>query len=593
MYYIPNWNKLKVFTMHAKSKILALSLLATVCVASPGPSADPFDDRLIAPSDPLAYYDRSGEGIRLFEAGKYKEAEQALLEATRAYPNDGLIWLYLGMTQGTIRKYSEAVQSYQKAKELHTEVAGWFPDYAMAQAYAPMGDKENAIRALENVTNIFYQFPQQIYDKKMFASLRDDPRFKKLTGQHDLSGLSRNEGWTKDVDLLVEHIRKTNPEIRGRALPAAFLARYEELKRDIPKLTDDQAYAGIMRMVATLHQGHTGVFAMPNSKLPRRIFPLDLYAFPEGVYVISADAKNKDLIGAHLLSVESTPTTKLLQILADYATVESPMEVLTQTMLTMRDLALLRGIGVVAPGKEDIRLTFQAANGNKIERTLATVEPPMSNNNRLVAPPAVQAPMFLRDLGREHWFERLPQHDAMYVQVNHMVDQAGETLPEFGLNLRKALNENPAKHLILDLRHNNGGTTQRYPELLRTVIAHSTKEGNRTYVLISRHVYSACANFVTDLERLAKPTFVGEATSGMGNQHGDSTYFFLPYSGIGCQLSGAIWQLSTPFDFRRSMVPDIPVQLTAKAYFAGADPALEVVLKDTKRPARPDMPELP
>jgi tetratricopeptide (TPR) repeat protein len=577
--------------MPSKPKTLILSMLTAVCVAAPGPQT--VDDRLVAPADPLAYYDRSGQGIRLFNEDKFKEAEQALLESTRMYPNDGLVWLYLGMAQSTLGRHKEAIQSYQRAKELHTEVAGWFPDYAMAQAYTPMGDKDNAIKALERVTNLFYQFPQQIYDKKQFASLRDDPRFKKLTSKFDVSKLSRNEGWQNDVDLLVQHLQKTNPDLRGRALPTEFESRYRKLRQDIPNLTDEQAFVGIMRMVATLRQGHTGIFPMPNTKLPRRIVPVDLYAFPEGVYVISADEKNKDLVGSQVLAVEETPAAVLMKTLSEYVTVESRMEELTQSMLLFRDLAMLRGLGVVKPGKEEVKLTFQTRDGKRVERTIPTAEAPMSNNNRLAAPASVPAPRYLRDLKSEHWFEKLPDADAMYVQVNHMVDQPGETLPEFGLNLRKALTKTPVRDLVVDLRHNNGGTTQRYPELLRTIIAHTTKDGNRLYVLISRHVYSACANFVTDLERLAKPTFVGEPTSGMGNQHGDATYLFLPYSGIGCQLSGMNWQLSTPLDFRRSMVPDIPVQLTAKAFFEGKDPVLDVVFRDMKRPARPEVPDFP
>jgi hypothetical protein len=37
------------------------------------------------------------------------------------------------------------------------------------------------------------------------------------------------------------------------------------------------------------------------------------------------------------------------------------------------------------------------------------------------------------------------------------------------------------------------------------------------------------------------------------------------------------WNLSTPGDGRREMSPDVPVQLTARDYFTGRDPALEAV----------------
>jgi hypothetical protein len=44
-------------------------------------------------------------------------------------------------------------------------------------------------------------------------------------------------------------------------------------------------------------------------------------------------------------------------------------------------------------------------------------------------------------------------------------------------------------------------------------------------------------------------------------------------------FAGTTWQLSHPWDKRRSIVPDVPVQLTAKAYFEGRDPVLETVFK--------------
>jgi pimeloyl-ACP methyl ester carboxylesterase len=51
----------------------------------------------------------------------------------------------------------------------------------------------------------------------------------------------------------------------------------------------------------------------------------------------------------------------------------------------------------------------------------------------------------------------------------------------------------------------------------------------------------------------------------------------LPYSKTQGEVTAVKWNLSTPSDRRREMSPEVPVQLTAKAYFAGEDPALEAV----------------
>jgi len=134
-------------------------------------------------------------------------------------------------------------------------------------------------------------------------------------------------------------------------------------------------------------------------------------------------------------------------------------------------------------------------------------------------------------------------------------------------------------NLILDLRHNNGGSTQLYEELLRSLIAFSRVPGHTVYVLIGRRSYSATGNFVTDLERLTDPIFVGEASSECCNLYGDPIELTLPYSGIQLEVTALRWQLSTPSDRRREISPELPVQLTAAAYFAGKDPALDAIFK--------------
>jgi hypothetical protein len=61
--------------------------------------------------------------------------------------------------------------------------------------------------------------------------------------------------------------------------------------------------------------------------------------------------------------------------------------------------------------------------------------------------------------------------------------------------------------------------------------------------------------------------------------HGDPTSVTLPYSKVKAELTAVIWNLSSPMDGRREMNPDLPVQLTAKAYLAGEDPALEAIAR--------------
>ena len=72
---------------------------------------------------------------------------------------------------------------------------------------------------------------------------------------------------------------------------------------------------------------------------------------------------------------------------------------------------------------------------------------------------------------------------------------------------------------------------------------------------------------------------MGEASSECCNLYGDPVSVVLPYSGTQGELTAVKWQLSAPGDRRREMSPEVPVQLTARAYFAGQDPALEAIYR--------------
>jgi hypothetical protein len=200
--------------------------------------------------------------------------------------------------------------------------------------------------------------------------------------------------------------------------------------------------------------------------------------------------------------------------------------------------------------------------------------------DRMVAPPGVPAPLYLSQMGKVLWEKALPEHDALYVQVNNLRNDPGETIAAFGKRLWTVLSEGKQRFLILDLRHNNGGVTNMYPELLRTVVAFSRAPDHQVYALIGRRSYSATGNFISDLERLANPIFVGEASSECCSFHGDASAVTLPYSKVESELTAVRWNLSrNAFDGRREMSPQVPVQLTAADYFTGKDPALDAVFR--------------
>lgn len=529
---------------------------------------------LAVPKDGMAYYETKERARELVRSEKYAEAEPLAEQLARDYPRDGENWMLLARVKRGLNKHVEAAAASEKAAPL----IGWDIEfrngYHAAASHLRAGDKRAALDKLREL--IFERhgyFRGALYDQPPYDSLKDDPEFLELIGRPDTSRWTRDEGWRRDIDFLYSETKRVNPDYRDAPLPAEITRRYEELKKNVPKLSDEEIFVGMSRMLAPLRQGHVFLGTSPPLN---RYLPVRLYAFPDGIYIVEGRGEHADLAGSRVLTFGGMPAEEALRRLAEATSVDGDMQYLW-AVSALAETAWLKGLGAV-PAAESVTLTVQKPGEASRTVTLATSEtPPEGRQDKLMAPPGVTPPLFLRDLDQMHWDLALPEHDALYVQVNNLVDDEDEKLPELGQRLWTVLEKAKPKNLIVDLRHNNGGNTLLYPELLRTLIAYSREPGNQIYVLIGRRTYSATANFITDLERLADPVFVGEASSECCNLYGDATYVRLPYSKIEGELTNVKWNLSSPSDRRREMSPGVPVQLTAEDYFAGRDPVMETV----------------
>jgi hypothetical protein len=547
---------------------------------------------LAAPADGVAYYGGTQRAARLIEDHKWADAEVLLDELTRAFPLDSAYtlltsnWGRLATARRQQGKHAAAIRAYEKVIELQGPGLAYPGSsnarYWIAASHLALGNAEAALDTLElMISEDRYLARTGLFQDAAFSRLKDHPRFQTIAGKSDISSLSRTDGWRRDIDYLVSELKRSDP--KSAPIPHEFFGLAQKLKASVSELSDEQIVAAIGEMLNTLERGHTALWLGASSASARMNFkplPLRLYVFAEGIFITEARPGLSGLIGAQVLKFGNMPAVEALRRVGATASAESAMEILWLAPRMLVRPAVLKGLGT-GDRADRAELTLRMPNGKTVRKTVMAGEEPASDQwrRKLNPPPGVSAPLFLSKIREAHWFQYLPDRKSIYVQVNNMTPDAEETLPQFGLRLRRAIADDEPQNVIIDLRHNNGGNSFSYVELLRTLTSFSTRAEDRVYALIGRNVYSAAGNFSTDLERLVRPVFVGEPTSATGNNWGDESPFVLPYSGITGAFSGVRWQLSHPWDQRRSIVPHVPVQLTAKAYFAGQDPALEAVFR--------------
>ncbi len=452
---------------------------------------------------------------------------------------------------------------------------------AYAKANAPELALEWVERAILNHNYSGVEVALRLLQNDAFAGLRSNPRFQKLLVPTVASNVSREEGWKTDLDYLLLQFRRINPQYNRPEIKEKIENAAARLRQQIPHLSDVQIAVEMQKITALLTTSHTEVFLhrQPRAfKFPEPL-PINLWVFPEGVYVVQADDEYKSLVGSRITAVDGTPIEQAIEKLRPLV----PSEGEPTRLIMTRFLILPHVLQAVGISQAPDRIKLSVLDRENKARTVEIASKP---NHKWVdsLPPSpfadanVPLPMYMTRPNERYWFEHLSKDKAVYVRITMMRDKPDETLAAFGIRLRELLDKQPdIKNLIVDLRGNTGGNSVSYTELLRTIIAFDAKQGNRVFALTDRAVFSAATNFTVDLERLTNAVFVGEPGGGQPRMNSDAMFFNLPYSGVFVILSNVVWNLSGPYDKRRWIAPDVPAALTAKDYFANRDPVMETV----------------
>lgn len=409
----------------------------------------------------------------------------------------------------------------------------------------------------------------------------------------------RDQQWREDLDALVAGLRANHPNPFHGIPEPEFLEAVAALDSDIPNLTDGQVERELFRLVALISRngrdGHT-MYAPAESRI--QLLPLQLYQFSDGLFVIDAGPPHEDLIGNEVRKIGGTKVRRIARALTPYVSKDNDQTVawLLPNFMTIAPLLAsfdfidsadggdaVEAVDAISETKP-VKLRLRDENGKKEK---ASVEP-VSFADYLewrefptLKLPQARDELYLSDSYDPYWFRFLRDSGTLYVRYNQVFarNDAGVRLAKFVKKLKRQLRRKPVDRLVIDLRQNNGGDLTTYEPLLALLRNDAdVNQPGKLFAIIDRGVFSAAANFVTDLERQTDFLFVGESIGGSPNHYGDAVPVVLPNFGGRIFVSTIYHQRSDPDDPRLTIDPDIEVELTAADYFAGRDPAMTAIL---------------
>jgi tetratricopeptide (TPR) repeat protein len=356
----------------------------------------------------------------------------------------------------------------------------------------------------------------------------------------------------------------------------------------------------MMRLVALVNDGHTGLWPHGKLNAMNRWYPARLNRFEEGVFVISTLRTHKEILGGRVIRLNTIPAEKAWDLAQTVASGDNIFSRMASAPLFLMSPYILSGLGLT--GDDMLEIEVEHPGGRRHTVRMPPVEVQSGAGwffmgNRAPGDDVVSLPltdenqwdMAYRHPDAMYWYHFDQGNGMLYARINAVLNSEtpvylnGEsravTLEKFSQEILDRIDQGGVSRLAIDLRDNGGGNNG-----LAGVLAHGLaarpeiNQRGRIFVITGRRTYSAAMNLTSMLESWTRAIFVGEPPGGAPSHYGDATGFTLPNSGMRVNVSTLHWDTGVrPWDIREIMEPDMPVAPRADRIREGRDPALEVI----------------
>ena len=376
----------------------------------------------------------------------------------------------------------------------------------------------------------------------------------------------------RELTGLVVRMERVHPDLYHSVTRERLRAEVAALAQRAPSLSRPELVVGLMRVVGLLGErdGHSGLYPLdPHHPRTLHAYPLKLYSFPDGLYVI--DAADRALVGARLTAIEGVPAEDVVARVRPLMTRdnESTIQMRLPGFVVGEEVLAGLGIGDGGPAR------FAFADGRAVTLRPMTVAAYVSRFRFewQVSRPSGRQPLWLQRQDVPQWLRTIDRGRAVYLGYHHVTGGAYTTAER----LVRLAGRPQVRRVVVDVRMNGGGDNTTYGPLVEALGRPAI--GRKAVVLTGRVTFSAAANFVAEVEGRTRARLIGEPTGGAPNQWGDNTVIELPVAGLALRLANQYVVVTDEKDVRVTIQPDVRVELTAADFFAGRDPVLARALR--------------
>jgi hypothetical protein len=386
-------------------------------------------------------------------------------------------------------------------------------------------------------------------------------------------GILREAQWRLDLRRLAIELPRRHKNTFLKVKKKDFEQAVLDLDASIHSMSDSEIRAALMRLAAMIGDSHTYINW---SYSDFKVYPLKLYEFKDGLYVISTNEEYKRALGSRLVGIGETDVelaSKEIKTMIPYEN-ESCFKLKVPLFLVVHEFLKLTKL---IPDQERNHFVFEDAAGKRFTLEMNV----MSSNEKVewigvLDSSRIEKLLYLRNRDINYLREYLPASKTLFIKYNSCKNMESESFKEFSKDAISFAKSNDVERIIIDLRNNPGGNEGVFKPLIRELRRSGFNRKGRLFAIVGRSTFSAACSNTIELKKKTNLLIVGEPTGEKPNHYGEAKSFRLQNSGLEVNYSTKFWKRvdgDPP-----ALMPDIQVVMSFEDFLMGRDAALETVL---------------
>lgn len=391
---------------------------------------------------------------------------------------------------------------------------------------------------------------------------------------NELDNEKQIKAWEEDLDYLTSNLERKHKNLYHTISKEDFKYEVKKLRDSFGDLSNIGRFIEIKKLVARIGDGHTSI----RYDIPLNWFPVGLYPFDDGLYVIAASKEHEELLGKRLTKVGGVDIRKVYESMKDMISHDNDVDLKTEFPFIVKCADFLNYYGYIDNISEG-NFTFESTDGKEININLKSYfhKDPIEMVSLEEKNPLSGKLLYTQNIKEPYWYKYLEDEKTIYFNYNRCVVDKNKPIKEFTNELLSFIDKNQVEKFVFDIRNNGGGDSSIIEPLIEGLSKNEkiNKKGS-LYVVIGNSTYSSAILNALTLKNKTKAIFIGQPTGGRPNHYGEVKAFNLPNTGLRVQYSTKYFQYSK--EDEESIFPDINVEQTFADYYNGVDPVMEVIL---------------